>query len=81
MEVKYWMNEYKPIVNKKFLGIGVIGIISIVIVTLFVFTMIFNVGVGEAGMVVDPLTRSISDPILGPTFGIKAPWTSLTRVP
>ena len=75
------MNEYKPIVNKKLLGIGMISIVAIVIAILFVFTMIFNVGVGEAGMVVDPLTGSISDPILGPTFGIKAPWTSLTRVP
>jgi regulator of protease activity HflC (stomatin/prohibitin superfamily) len=31
-------------------------------------------------MIVDPLFGSISDPVIGPTFGIKAPWTSLTTV-
>jgi regulator of protease activity HflC (stomatin/prohibitin superfamily) len=54
--------------------------IIIVIVGLVVFTMLFNVGVGEAGMIVDPLTGSISDPVIGPTFGLKAPWTTLTTV-
>jgi len=75
------MNEYKPTINKTLLRIIIIIGVAIAIIGLMVFTMIFNVGVGEAGMVVDPLTGSISDPILGPTFGIKAPWTSLTTVP
>jgi hypothetical protein len=75
------MNEYKPTIDKTLLRIIIIIGVAIAISGLMVFTMIFNVGVGEAGMVVDPLTGSISDPILGPTFGIKAPWTSLTTVP
>ena len=75
------MNEYKPTIDKTLLRIIIIIGVAIAIIGLMVFTMIFNVGVGEAGMVVDPLTGSISDPILGPTFGIKAPWTSLTTVP
>jgi regulator of protease activity HflC (stomatin/prohibitin superfamily) len=77
------MNEYvlKPSINKKqVLGFAVIGIV-VVVVALVVFTMLYSVGVGEAGMVVDPLTGSISDPVTGPTFGLKAPWTSLTTVP
>jgi len=75
------MNEYKPNRDKTLFRIIIIFAVVISIITLIVFTMIYSVGVGEAGMVVDPLTRSISDPILGPTFGIKAPWTSLTTVP
>jgi regulator of protease activity HflC (stomatin/prohibitin superfamily) len=74
------MDEYKPHINKTFLRIIIIIGVAIVVIGLLVFTMIFNVGVGEAGMVVDPLTGSISDPVIGPTFGIKAPWTSLTTV-
>jgi regulator of protease activity HflC (stomatin/prohibitin superfamily) len=76
------MNEYKPKPNidKTLLRIIVIIAVAIAVSGLVVFTMIFSVGVGEAGMVVDPLTGSISDPVLGPTFGIKAPWTSLTTV-
>ena len=56
--------------------IAVVG----VIIGLVVFTMVYQVGVGQAGMVVDPLTGTISDPVLGPTFGLKAPWTTLTTV-
>ena len=77
------MNEYKPKppIDKTFLRIIIIIAVAIAVIGLVAFTMVFNVGVGEAGMVVDPLIGSISDPILGPTFGIKAPWTSLTKVP
>jgi len=76
------MNEYtpRPPINKTFLRIAVIFAVVIIIIGLMVFAMIFSVGVGEAGMIVDPLTGSISDPVLGPTFGLKAPWTSLTTV-
>jgi len=74
------MNEYKPNIDKKLMRIIIIIAVAIAIIGLMVFTMIYSVGVGEAGMVVDPLTGSISDPVLGPTFGLKAPWTSLTVV-
>jgi regulator of protease activity HflC (stomatin/prohibitin superfamily) len=74
------MNEYKPNINKPLMRIIVIISVAIAIIGLMVFAMIYSVGVGEAGMVVDPLTGSISDPVLGPTFGLKAPWTSLTVV-
>jgi regulator of protease activity HflC (stomatin/prohibitin superfamily) len=76
------MSEYKPKppIDKNFLRIIIIVFVAIAVIGLVAFTMVFNVGVGEAGMVVDPLTGSISDPVIGPTFGIKAPWTSLTTV-
>lgn len=74
------MNEYKPQIDKTQMRIIVIIGVVIAIIALMVFTMIYQVGVGQAGMVVDPLTGSISDPVLGPTFGIKAPWTTVTTV-
>ena len=76
------MNEYtpRPNIDKKLVRIlAVIGVV-IVVIALVGFSMLFSVGVGEAGMIVDPLTGSISDPVIGPTFGLKAPWTSLTTV-
>ena len=42
--------------------------------------MIVSVGVGHAVLLVDPIARSISEPILGPTFAIKAPWVSTVNV-
>ncbi len=75
------MNEWNPnTIDKK--QIRIIGIIAVVaaIMVLIVFTMIYQVGVGCAGMVVDPLTGTISDPVLGPTFGLKAPWTTVITV-
>jgi regulator of protease activity HflC (stomatin/prohibitin superfamily) len=76
------MNEYtpRPPINKTFLRIAAVIAVVVIMIGLMVVAMIFSVGVGEAGMVVDPLTGSISDPVLGPTFGLKAPWTSLTTV-
>jgi regulator of protease activity HflC (stomatin/prohibitin superfamily) len=76
------MNEYKPRpqIDKTLKRIIIIIAVVGAIIGLMVFTMIYQVGVGAAGMVVDPLTGSISDPVLGPTFGLKAPWTSLTTV-
>ena len=77
------MNEYIPnntgISKRLQRTIVLIGVVIAIIVILF-STMIFNVGVGEAGMIVDPLTGSISDPILGPSFSVKAPWTTLTKI-
>ena len=76
------MNEYKPRpqIDKTLMRIIVIIAVAIAIIALIVFSMIYQVGVGQAGMVVDPLTGSIGDPVLGPTFGLKAPWTTLTTV-
>jgi regulator of protease activity HflC (stomatin/prohibitin superfamily) len=38
--------------------------------------MVVVVGVGHAIVLVDPISKSISDPILGPTFAVKAPWVN-----
>jgi len=72
--------EYRPVIGKTFQRIITVIAVVIAIIILIISTMLFSIGVGVAGMIVDPLTGSISDPILGPTFGLKAPWTSLTKV-
>lgn len=74
------MDEWNPDIDKKLMRIIVIIAVVAAIIVLMVFTMIYQVGVGHAGMVVDPLTGTISDPVLGPTFGLKAPWTTVTTV-
>lgn len=53
----------------------VIGLIAILIFSvIFATSMIISVDVGHAVLLVDPLTGSTSDPILGPTYVVKAPW-------
>ena len=74
------MAEWNPDIDKKLMRIIVIIAVVAAIIVLMVFTTIYHVGVGHAGMVVDPLTGTISDPVLGPTFGLKAPWTTVTTV-
>jgi len=64
------------------IGRLVAGIIFLVIIlSVFFLTMLYSVGVGSAGMRVDPISRSISDPIIGPAWGIKMPWEALVTVP
>jgi regulator of protease activity HflC (stomatin/prohibitin superfamily) len=42
--------------------------------------MVISVGVGHAVLLVDPLTKSTSDPIVGPTYVVKAPWVTAIDV-
>lgn len=46
----------------------------------FFFTMFVNVPVGHSAVLVDPLTKTVSDPILGPTWAVKAPWVSAVDI-
>ena len=62
----------------QFLGVGLIMLLILSIA--IGFTMVISVGVGHAVILVDPLTKSTSDPILGPTFVVKAPWVTAVDV-
>ena len=56
---------------------GVMIIILIAVVAfglLFAFTMFASVGVGHAMVLVDPWAKTISEPTVGPTWIVKAPW-------
>jgi regulator of protease activity HflC (stomatin/prohibitin superfamily) len=48
--------------------------------TIFGLSMVISVGVGHAVLLVDPLTKSTSDPIIGPTYVVKAPWVTAVDV-
>jgi regulator of protease activity HflC (stomatin/prohibitin superfamily) len=62
------------------MGALVIGVILFVAFVVFALIMVISVGVGHAAILVDPVTRSTSEPILGPTFAIKAPWVSVVNI-
>jgi len=61
-------------------------IVAVVLLTILIFsimfglTMIISVGVGHAVLLVDPLTKSTSEPIIGPTYVVKAPWVTAVNV-
>lgn len=62
--------------------IALISVLALFFIFMIVFglVMVFQVGVGHAVILVDPLTQSTSEPILGPTYAIKAPWVSAVNI-
>ena len=53
----------------------VIGLILVIVfVAIFTTSMLSQVDVGHAVLLIDPLTGTTSDPVLGPTYVVKAPW-------
>jgi regulator of protease activity HflC (stomatin/prohibitin superfamily) len=57
-----------------------VAVILIIFSVIFATTMIVAVGVGHAVILVDPVSNSISNAILGPTYALKAPWVSAVDV-
>ena len=55
-------------------------ILILIVSVLFGFMMVISVGVGHAAILVDPLTKSTSEPIVGPTYVVKAPWVTSVDV-
>jgi regulator of protease activity HflC (stomatin/prohibitin superfamily) len=55
-------------------------ILILLVSTIFALSMVISVGVGHAELLVDPLTKSTSDPIVGPTYVVKAPWVTAVDV-
>jgi regulator of protease activity HflC (stomatin/prohibitin superfamily) len=55
------------------IGVVIFGI-------LFAFSMFVSVGVGYAVVLVDPWAKSISEPTLGPTWIVKAPWVQAVNI-
>ncbi len=61
--------------KRAFGGIIIILLIGVVLFSvLFALTMFASVGVGHALILVDPWAKTISEPRLGPSWIIKAPW-------
>jgi len=70
--------NWKPSRKMTFLVFALIAILLTSI--LFGITMVISVGVGHAVLLVDPLTKSTSEPIVGPTYVVKAPWVTAVNV-
>lgn len=73
-------SAYRPIGIMKKTLLLLIAVVLIILVIMFAVTMVVSVGVGHAALLVDPISRSVGDPILGPTYAIKAPWMSAVDV-
>lgn len=77
-------NEDRYQFNPQFGLLGYALIIIVVLIAIFAavffLTMWVNVPVGNAVVMVDPLSGTISEPILGPTFATKAPWVNAVQI-
>ena len=63
------------------LGILIILLITVVVfVSIFAFTMFVSVGVGHVVILVDPWAKTVSEPSVGPTWIIKAPWVQAVNI-
>ena len=65
--------------SKKIIIIA-LGLILLLVFSIIIGTMIIAVGVGHAVILVDPLTKSTSDPHIGPAYVLKAPWVTAIDV-
>ncbi len=57
-----------------------LGLILLLVFSILFAGMITPVGVGHAVILVDPLTKSKSDPQIGPAYVLKAPWVTAVDV-
>jgi len=61
--------------KRAFSWVMIILLIGLVLFTvLFALTMFVSVGVGHAAVLVDPWAKTVSEPKVGPTWIVKAPW-------
>ncbi|TET19494.1 hypothetical protein E3J74_06335 [Candidatus Bathyarchaeota archaeon] len=61
-------------------GLTVLLVVLLIFAVIFPLTMLVRVDVGHAVILVDPLSKSIGDPMLGPAFALKAPWVSAVDI-
>jgi len=69
-----------PVFGFARIGLVVLLIVLVVFAIIFALTMVVIVGVGHAVVLVDPIAKSTSAPILGPTYAVKAPWVSAVDI-
>ena len=71
---------YGPNWSRAKTGFVLIVMILIIFSIVFALTMVVGVGVGHAVILVDPVSGSVSDPILGPSYAVKAPWVTAVDI-
>lgn len=76
---KNWFrNSYGDLKWGKLLTVVFVPIIIVVLLLIATFA---SVSVGEAALLVDPVSNSVSDqPILGPSYFLRAPWISVVKI-
>ena len=72
------MTEYR---YPKFPVIIPIAIIALVVIGVLALLGGASVGVGDVALVVDPLSGTVSNPVVGPRWFIKLPYQSVVKVP
>ncbi|MDH5419313.1 MAG: SPFH domain-containing protein [Candidatus Bathyarchaeota archaeon] len=67
--------------KRAFSWVMIILLIGLVLFTvLFALTMFVSVGVGHAAVLVDPWAKTVSEPKVGPTWIVKAPWVQAVDI-
>ena len=74
--------EGKPkLLKRAFSLVMIILLIGLVLFTvLFALSMFVSVGVGHAAVLVDPWAKTVSEPKIGPTWIVKAPWVQAVNI-
>jgi regulator of protease activity HflC (stomatin/prohibitin superfamily) len=72
------MTEYR---YPKFPVIVPIAIIALVIIGVLALLSGASVGVGDVALVVDPLSGTVSNPVVGPRWFVKLPYQSVVKMP
>jgi regulator of protease activity HflC (stomatin/prohibitin superfamily) len=73
-KMNFEYRERFPINPKIVIALIIIVVLIVFSTAVFFLTMWVNVPVGNAVLMVDPISGKISDPTLGPTWAVKAPW-------
>lgn len=66
--------------NKKVIAVAIIVVLLVAFLGVFFLSMWVNVPVGNAVVMVDPMSGKITGPSLGPTWATKAPWVSAVQI-
>ncbi|MCX6649873.1 MAG: SPFH domain-containing protein [Candidatus Bathyarchaeota archaeon] len=72
------MTEYR---YPKFPVLVPIAVIALVVIGVFALLSGASVGVGDVALVVDPLSGTVSNPVVGPRWFVKLPYQSVVKVP
>ena len=76
VNIRRWFRRHEEFVKGTII---LSAILILIFVGLFFTTMLYKLKVGEVAVVVDPIRHSISDPVVGPRWGVKMPWQHLIK--
>ena len=76
------MEEVKRFAGRRWITRIAVAVLIILIIFFIIIplTVFRSIGVGYGAILVDPLTGSVSEPVIGPSWFFKAPWVSDVHV-